>query len=227
MVIDVAIQAGLGRFFAAKFRSGVLYRIYEKTGDRDALQESLKKYREARTAWAEIVKVSKPVYKPDITVGEHVQLRGHWADRLAAIDTDIALVAKQLDSSRKREDSPVAAIHAALARPKRSPVACTHTPPMSFRPGQPIDIGLSVAKSGTPLSARLYYRRVNHAERYQTAEMEATGGRHRATIPGAYTDSPYPLAYYFEFKQGTESAWLFPGFGSDLANQPYYVIRRA
>ena len=34
MAIDVAIEAGLGRFFAAKFRSGVLYRIYEQTGDR-------------------------------------------------------------------------------------------------------------------------------------------------------------------------------------------------
>jgi len=34
LTIDVAIEAGLGRFFGAKFRSGVLYRIYEQTGDR-------------------------------------------------------------------------------------------------------------------------------------------------------------------------------------------------
>ena len=36
MAIDVAIQAGLGRFFGAKFRSGVLYRIHERTGRPDA-----------------------------------------------------------------------------------------------------------------------------------------------------------------------------------------------
>src|SRR5207247_11296747 len=63
MAIDVAIQAGLGRFFAAKFRSGVLYRIYEKTGDREALEQALKKYREARSAWLETVDISKPAYK--------------------------------------------------------------------------------------------------------------------------------------------------------------------
>ena len=45
--IDVAIEAGLGRFFAAKFRSGVLYAIHERTGDRRALQEALKAYRAA------------------------------------------------------------------------------------------------------------------------------------------------------------------------------------
>ena len=38
----------------------------------------------------------------DITVGEARQLRGHWADRLAEIDMDIALMTqlkkKQLQS---------------------------------------------------------------------------------------------------------------------------------
>lgn len=48
LTIDVAIQAGLGRFFGAKFRSGVLYRLHERTGDRDALEQSLKQYRVAR-----------------------------------------------------------------------------------------------------------------------------------------------------------------------------------
>ena len=130
------------------------------------LQESLKKYREARTAWAEIVGISKPIYKPDITVGENPQLRGHWADRLPAIDADIALVAKQLDSPRKSEGSHTAAIQAALGRPKRNSVACSHRPATTFRSGQPLDLELSVAKSTTPISARVYYRHVTHAERY-------------------------------------------------------------
>src|SRR5215471_18159090 len=72
--IDVEIQAGLGRFFAARFRSGVLYRIYEKTQDRGALDASLKQYRAARAAWAELANRAKRVYVPDITVGENPQL---------------------------------------------------------------------------------------------------------------------------------------------------------
>jgi hypothetical protein len=227
MAFDVAIQAGLGRFFAAKFRSGVLYRIYEKTGDREALQESLKKYREARTAWAKIVDLSKPVYKSDITVGENPQLRGHWADRLSGIDADIALVAKQLDSPRKSEGSHAAAIQAALGGPKRTSVACSHRPAATFHPGEPLDLALSVAKSATPVTARVYYRHVTHAERYVSADMELKDGRFRVTIPAAYTDSSYPLEYYFELKQGAASAWLYPGFTPELTNQPYFVVRRA
>ncbi len=39
MAIDVAIQAGLGEFFGAKFRAGMLYRIYrEDRGPRGALE---------------------------------------------------------------------------------------------------------------------------------------------------------------------------------------------
>jgi hypothetical protein len=227
MAIDVGIQAGLGRFFAAKFRAGVLYRIYEKTGDREAIEQSLKKYHDARAAWAGIVDISKPVYKADITAGEQPQLRGHWSDRLPAIDADIALVAKQLDAARASEGSHTGAIQAALARPQRNPVSCSHVPAPSFRPGQPLNIELSVAKSATPVSAHLYYRRVNHAERYQSAKMEYKDGRYHTTVPGGYTDSAYPLEYYFELRQGVASAWMFPGFTPELTNQPYFVVRRA
>ncbi len=226
MAIDVAIQVRLGRFFAARFRSAALYRIYEKTGDRKALDESLRKYREAHEAWADLVTISNPVYKPDITVGENPQLRGRWADRLPAIDADIALLAKQADSARKTDAPASAAIQAALGHPKRNPAPCSHTPVATFRPGQPFNLELSIAKSKIAESARVYYRRVTQAERYQSAEMELKDGRYRATIPGGYTDSPYPLEYYFEIKRG-DSAWLYPGFNADLTNQPYYVVRRA
>ena len=40
--VDVQIQAGLGRFFAAKFRAGVLYHLHEQTGDRAALEAAIK-----------------------------------------------------------------------------------------------------------------------------------------------------------------------------------------
>jgi hypothetical protein len=67
---------------------------------------------------------------------------------------------------------------------------------------------------------------VNQSERYQTAEMEAGDKRYRATIPAAYTESPYPLQYYFELKESPEKAVLYPGFASELTNQPYFVVRR-
>src|SRR5262249_45815178 len=221
--IDVEIQAGLGRFFAARFRSGVLYRIYEKTHDRDALEASVKQYRAARAAWAELANRAKGVYVSDITVGENPQLRGHWLDRLPAIDRDIAEIAKRLDGAKSGGGTGgESAIKEALGRPRRPMFSCHHTPPAKFRGGQPPEIELAVDKVSKPVSVRLYYRHVNQAERYESTLMDGRDNRFRATVPGSYTDSNYPLEYYFELKQAPDVASLFPGFGADLTYQPYF-----
>ncbi len=221
IAIDVSIQSGLGRFFGAKFRAGLLYRIHEKTGDRTALAKAVEAYRTARAAWVELANIGK-VYVSDITVGERPQLRGHWLDRLPAIDQDIAAMAKML-SQAKPGEPPIhvaLAIREAAGRPRRAPVACRHTAPARFTPGKPLAIEVSFQTA--PESVRLYYRHVNQAERYQSVEMHAEGNRHLAAIPAEYTDSAYPLAYYFEV-----GATLYPGFSADLTNQPYFTVRRS
>lgn len=73
----------------------------------------------------------------------------------------------------------------------------------------------------------LHYRHINHAERYNSIEMKASSSnKYIATIPGSYTDSPYPLAYYFEIKENLEVASIYPGLGKKLTQQPYFVIRQ-
>jgi hypothetical protein len=223
--IDIAVAAGLGRFFAAKFRAGVLYRIFDRTGDRAALEQSLRAYHAAREAWSGIVARTRDVYVPDITVGELRQLRGHWSDRLAGIDADIAAVAARLDSAKPAQaDGPIArAIALALGRPERPLVAGRHAPPARFAPGLPL--ALEFAAEEDHASVRLHYRRVNQAERWQSAPMESIGRRWHAAIPAEYTQSPYPLQYYFEVKDAPESAGLYPGLGEHLTRQPYFVVR--
>jgi hypothetical protein len=68
---------------------------------------------------------------------------------------------------------------------------------------------------------------VNQSEAYQIVDMRGQSGTWRFTIPGDYTDSAYPLLYYFELRDAGGHAWLHPGFEPDLANQPYFVVRRA
>jgi hypothetical protein len=225
--IDIALQCGLGRFFGAKFRSGVLYRIYEQTGSRRALEEALAAYRDARSAWAELADRAKGVYVADITVGEHPQLRGHWLDRLPAIDADIAAMEARLRDAKPGEpDAAVArAIAEAKARPRRGAIRCRHAEPATFSPGRPLN--LELALDSKPASVVLYYRRVNHAERWETADMAKQASAYRATIPATYTDSEYPLQYYFEIRASDEQAWLYPGFTNELTSQPYFVVRRA
>jgi hypothetical protein len=217
--IDIEIQAGLGRFFAAKFRSGVLYSIYEQTGDRRAIVEALKLYRNARAAWAQIAERTKVVYAADLSASDKISERGQWADRLAGIDQDIVAMEARVASAQVSSDSQVAsAIEHALSEARREAIPFRHTPPQGFR--AKADVPLEIA--GRATSARLYYRRVNQAERWESVEMEGRKDTFRGSIPAAYTDSPYPLQYYFELNR----VCLYPGFGRDWMNLPYIVLRR-
>lgn len=159
-------------------------------------------------------------------MGELPWLRGHWLDRLAAIDDDIADMAKRLEGAKTTDDARTgAAIIEALARPKRGFATVKHTAPARFRPGQPLEVEFTVDRAVKLTGARLFYRHVNQAERWQSVEMEAGAGKHKGTVPAAYTESPFPMQYYFELREGPEKAWLYPGFAADLSNQPYEVVR--
>jgi len=226
--IDVEIQIGLGRFFAAKFRGGVFYSMHEQTGDRRALEQALDFYRRARTAWTQLADRAKGVYAADLSAGDRFSVRGQWADRLAGMDQDIAAMEGRLTAAQLATDPRVnAAIEKALADPRRGPAPIRHTPPPGFRPKMPVPLEITVEHGGTPWAARLYYRHVNQAERFEAVEMEAHDNTCRASIPGDYTDSAYPLQYYFELQEGPDRARLFPGFAADLLNLPYFVLRRA
>jgi TAT (twin-arginine translocation) pathway signal sequence len=226
MVVDLKIQIGLGRFFGAKFRSGVLYEIYEQSHDRTALIEAIKAYRRARDAWAELAEVARNVYVSDVTVGELPQLRGHWLDRLPAIERDIAAMEKKLaEADTAPQPHSKELIQEVLGRPRRQVAAVTHTQPSGFHAGQSLEIEINVSKP--PREVRLFYRHVNQGERFQMISMQAEGKRFHATIPTTYTDSPYPLQYYFEIRHDSKNVTLHPIFAAELTNQPYFVVRQA
>jgi hypothetical protein len=226
MTIDVGIQAALGNFFAERFRAGVLYAIHERTSDRTALEEAFKMYRSARDTWAKMADSARTVYVADVSVGELAWLRGHWLDRLPAIDADIANMAKRLDApaaATMAAPQTKAAIAAALARPERGPLACSHTPEPHLRDKEPLYVELKAPQIGR---ARLWYRHFNQAERWQTTEMLRLpeSDRFRASIEAAYTASPYSIQYYFELGSSPGRVWLYPGFDATRANQPYYLV---
>jgi hypothetical protein len=229
LAIDVALQAGLGHFFAAKFRSAVLYRVFEKTHERAVLEMSLTEYRKARLTWAELAEQAKGVYLADVTVGEAPQLRGHWLDRLPEIDRDIAALANKLNQAKPTApDSTLLAELRLTLTEQRDDPACRHTPAAHFARGKPLEIELQIDPHTIVLIAvQLHYRHVNQAERFNAVQMERfADGRYRATIPATYTDSVYPLQYYFEVKR-TYQAFLYPGLGPELTSQPYIVVRPA
>jgi hypothetical protein len=229
---DVMIQNALGVFFAAKLRAGVLYEIFQQGGNADAGQQALAQYKKARDAWAAMALRAKRIYRSDITYGYTPLLRGHWTDRLPAIDKDLAAMSQKLaapPAANANADGCGPAMEAAVGKPKRATDTCRHTPPDSFSPGRPLNLAIEVeadTSSGAPQIARLFYRHVNQAERWASVEMKNEGNKYLAAIPGNYTQSVYPLEYYFELTRGREPAWLHPAFNATLSNQPYYSISR-
>ncbi len=226
--VDVAIQHGLGLFFAWKLRAGTLYELYARSGHRRALERALSAYQTARTAWAELAGRARGVYVPDVTYGLSPELRGHWLDRLAAMDADIADMQRKWDEpapaitgDSKQMERAMAEILTPEPRPEGN---VDHAPPGSFKRGEAVHVEL--AAGGRVEAAWLHYRRVNQAEIWRSAEMAGSAGQWSAAIPAAYTDSAYPLQYYFELREGPGAAWLHPGLGASLMKQPYYVVRQ-
>jgi hypothetical protein len=225
--IDVEVQALLGRFFAAKLRSGVFVAIHERSDSRAALAAGLLAYKKARGQWAKIVERTKGVYAADLSVSDRFTERGQWGDRLKDIDTDIAALEARLEempagAALGADSDMLKAVLQVLA--VRELLPSVHTGPSAFTPAQTVDLVIAVRRGIT--SARLWYRHVNQAERWSSVEMTSAYEGWRASIPAAYTDSPFPLQYYFEFRDAPDKAWLYPGFNEDLLNQPYFVLRR-
>jgi hypothetical protein len=224
-IADVKLQIGLGQFFSAKFRAGVLYVVYVKTNDRRALELCLDQYRSARSFWARLADLSGHVYASDLSVSDRFDERGQWRDRLAGIDADISALTGKLPSAETTANA-AGAIDDILRPKPRVLLKCQHAPPARFRRGDPITLIVAVDASHQIKAATLHYRRVNQAERFQSVLMESEANRFRAQIPATYTESPYPLQYYFELRSSPRSVSLYPGFTPDLTNQPYFLVRQ-
>lgn len=236
LAIDVSIQSGLGHFFAQKLRAAVAYALYERAGEPSLLEKAVEHYRLARDAWKKVIAITEGVYRKDITYGLAPHLRGHWADRLPAIERDLSeiearLKAKPAASGSEGEQHRLPLdldLGALFAASPGAPPACRHEPPTSFQPGEPIPLAVSVEAGHELAGVRIHYRHVNQQEAYRIEEMRASGSRrYEGEIPGEYTASPYPLLYFFELCQRQGRAWLYPGFQADLMNQPYFVVRQS
>jgi len=227
---DVLIMNGVGGYYAAQMRSATYYEIFKQTGDAKAGALALEQYKRARDLWAKMAERASRVYVADVSYGSTPIRRGNWMDRLPAIDSDLESMQKSLanpPSASGAADKAELAIKAATTPPQRVADIAHHTPSSAFKPGKPLTVTLQAGHSSTPVaSAHLYYRHVNQGERWLSMDMRSGAGGYTASIPGEYTDSPYPLEYYFELRGGSGAAWMHPAFNSTLSNQPYYAISR-
>ncbi len=229
---DVLIQIGLGTFFAHKLRSAVLFEIYQQTGNAESGKLALAHYRQAREAWAAMAQRAGRVYVSDISYGSVPKRSGHWSDRLPGIDTDLAAMQAQLQSASAPTGSgqnASIAVQTANGRPNRPIASCVHRQPDNFRPGQPLSVSIEVSSSAGsthPTAIRLFYRHVDQAERWMSAEMNHEAGRYTGTIPAEYTQSEFPLQYYFELAGRKGCGLDVSGFQQNILGSAIFCRRQ-
>jgi len=230
LAADVSIQSGTGRFLAQKLRAAVAYALYQRQKSRALLSQALTHYRAARDTWRKIANAAA-VYQEDLTYGREPVLRGHWADRLPAIDSDLAAMEKIWREAEEKPgtDRAIGLLTAALATAANSSARPhgRHVPPASFRRGEAVSVEVALDARDDVAGARLHYRHVNQGEEPRIVELARDRDRYRHSIPGEYTDSPYALMYFFEFRAANGTAWFSPGLAPDLSNQPYFVVRQS
>ena len=221
---DIHILNGLGLYYANLFRAALCYSIHSRTGDPLAGEASLTAYRNARDSWANMAKRASKIYKPDISYGEIAIRRGHWLDRLPIIEQDLAALEQYFATSTSQTASASVALSNIARTPARPSFAINHTPPVSFHPATELALSVSAPESVT--TAILWYRHVNHGERWISVPMQKSDTAWRATIPASYTNSAFPLQYYFEVRADKE-ATLYPLLNATLNNQPYFALMPA
>lgn len=227
LVVDVEIQAALGRFFAGAMRAAVHYEVARRTGSRATLLDAVRALRAAREAFESAAEAALGVYVDDLTYGPQPWLRGTWRDRLPAIDRDLEALEtleREASAGTDAQDAEARRIAADLSRPGPT-ISLGHVPPASFIPGEPIEISFTVDGPDSVTSVDLRYRRLDHSAVYEEVRMSRDGGRFSALIPGEYGASPYPLQYSFAVADLAGGVRLHPGLAADLSNQPYHVIR--
>ena len=218
---DILVLNGLGLYYANLFRAGLFYSIYEQSGDAVAAEHSLAAYRKARDAWASMAERADKIYTTDISYGDIPIRRGYWAGRLPAVDQDMAALEKYFDGKPTQKSSAGRAIQLAIKAFPRPSVVVEHTVPEAFHPGS--DFSLMIATPTIVTESILWYRHVNQGERWSSVPMHKSANAYNASVPGSYTNSPYPLQYYFELRTA-DAATLHPPFNATLSNQPYYAV---
>jgi hypothetical protein len=220
---DILILNGLGSYYVNLFRAALFYCIYELSADPFAARRSLDAYRKGRDAWSRMAEGAAKIYATDISYGDVSVRRGNWTDRLPAIDQDLAVLEKHFAdrlSQTLHRTSAQTAIQNATKAPPRPALAVEHKAPTTFHSGSDLQL---IFTAPAAAASTLWYRHVNHGERWISTPMQKTGNTYSGVVPASYTNSSYPMQYYFELHT-KDAATLHPPFNPTLSNQPYYSV---
>ena len=225
--IDVIIQSAIGKFFVYKFKASILWEYYLLSMNLKVGKAALKNYLKAKNAWKIAGDISKKYYLPDLSYGPQTWLRGRWDDRLPAIIEDIndmKNIIKKNTQSYKIIKKDLQFINFIQNWKNYQNVKVKNETPKKFSKGKKIKISckLDIRKN---LKGYLHYREVDQSKQWKRKKMGNISGNYNALISNIFSNTDYPIQYYFEFEYKNHS-YFSPGFNKFLSNQPYYLLRQ-
>ncbi|HEX4213598.1 MAG TPA: hypothetical protein VIA06_09785 [Candidatus Dormibacteraeota bacterium] len=225
---DVRLQAGLARFFAEKLRAAVLFELGGRLRDGEVIAEAVQRYRSARKAWAQLADGARASHpQGDLAFGPSAHLRGHWADRIDAIDQDLRAMETLASASGSTESGRAWLARAeavGLEPPPPSAVRVTESPSS----GGGLAVFARVTTAGPYGPARrvvLNVRPVNQATGYSRLQMRPDLGGFAVSVNGDALDERYDTQYFLTVESVEGRRWIYPGIGQALLDQPYRTVR--
>ena len=225
--IDVIIQSSIGKFFTYKFKASILWEYYLLSKNKKVGEEALNNYLKARNAWKVAAVISKKYYLPDLTYGPQRWLRGRWDDRLPAINQDIDDMRSILIKNKnkyKKIKRDLELIDYIKNWNNDQNILVNHLPPKHYIKGENISL-LCKLDINKKLSGYINFREVNQSKKWRRKKLTKSKDIYYSVIPKRFTNTQYPIQYYFEFTNKKYSSFS-PGFNKFLSNQPYYLLRQ-
>ena len=209
-IVDVRILAALGRFFAGKLRSAVA-RVHTATGSREALRSPSR-----RTACPSrldgCVDALDRRVSSDLAFGPQPWLRGHWADRMPAIDADLRDMEGRWSAGAGVRQGIMRLADSSLGDAHVPRLDVHHAPAGRVPSGEPLELRLQVRGGGADrLRGNLRYRPMNQALPFPSRRWSGRGTTSSAASREPLSGARYPLAYAFVLHDERRRGVAVPG----------------
>lgn len=218
LAADARLEAGLARFFAAKYRAALFYERYCRAAVPADIHAAARYATAALEHWRAISELGDATYVADIGFGRPERLGGNWSSRLIRVRKHAEVLVHQAQKvfNVGAPAEPFLKTRQLSDRPDYQ-----HVPVEAYRVGSPLDLAVAVPGAS---EVTLHVRPVNHAELFQTLPMAANGDTFTARISAELTSGKFDLIYFFTaWRDGVP--WLLPGLGPDLSARPYLLAR--
>ncbi|MFB6135941.1 MAG: hypothetical protein ABEJ04_04200 [Halobacteriaceae archaeon] len=228
--VDLRMLADLATYHAAKTRAAVALCLSREDGDDDALAEAHARAVDARAAWESLAERGE-AYHDDLVfgMGPDSADEGHWRDRLAELDADVATLRERLVEADRDPDAdasgPVAALESS-PRYRGRDVSVAVEAPETHPAGEDLPVVARVGGTAGVDGLDLHYRRADQTEgAFRTVAMTPDGdGAYRATVPGEYVAASVDLLVYVGTTDEDGDALLSPGVFDATRPAPYLVV---